>query len=143
MDFWQFIIFVLIPSGLIGALTSGILTYFSNKKLDIHQRTMEIRKDLYTKISNQIAFFFDTVSKKESDNARDDLLKYFREVQLWGSDEVVRNFKKLVYDMDLRNNISSEKRNMSYKNFIIAMRKDLLGKTNLHIEDIDIKGVVK
>ena len=45
--------------------------------------------------------------------------------------------------MDQKNNISYKERNISYKNFVISMRKDLLGKTNLRIEDIDIKGVVK
>ena len=96
MDFWQIIIFVIIPSGVIAAIVSGILTYFSNKKLEIHRRTMEIRKDLYTKVGNQLAFFVSTVNEKESDNARDGLLKYFREIQIWGSDEVVRSFRNLI-----------------------------------------------
>jgi hypothetical protein len=142
MNTWQFIIYVLIPSGLIGALTGGLVNHFSNKKLDVHRRMMEIRKDLYTKVNNQLAFFFDTVSEKESDEAREDLLKYFREIQIWGSDEVVRSFKKLMDLMAIKES-PVEKRNLCYKNFVIAMRKDILKKTALTAEEIDIRGIIK
>lgn len=139
---WQTIITIIISSGIVAALTSGILTHFSNKKLDMQQRTMEIRKELYTKITNQLALFLNTVSETESDNARYDLLKYFREIQIWGSDEVARNFKKLL-DLMADKNSSQDKRNLQYKDFIVTMRKDILGKTSLNPEDIDIRGLLK
>lgn len=134
---------LIISSGVVAAITSGIMTHFSNKKLDIQQRTMEIRKELYTKITNQLAFFLDTVNDTESDKARDDLLKYFREIQIWGSDEVVRSFKKLLDLMAPDKSKMQNERNLQFKNFIISMREDILGKTALDIEDIDIRGIKK
>jgi len=142
MGFWEIIILVIIPSGIVGALAGGLVNHFSNKSLDIYRRTMEARKDVYTKVNEILSKFISTVNKEESNNYREKLLKYFREIQIWGSDEVVQNFNDLLNAMDAENNISEEKRNYTYKNFIISMRKDILGKTNLLSEDIIIRGIV-
>lgn len=142
MSILEFIIYVFIPSGIIGAVTGGLVNYFSNKKLDVYKRTMEARKAVYTKVDEVLAKFISTVSKEESNNYLERLLKYFREIQIWGSDEVVLNFTDLLYAMDVKNNISEEKRNDVYRNFIISMRKDILGETNLLPKDIVIRGIV-
>jgi hypothetical protein len=140
MNISEIIIQVIVPSGIVSAIVGGFVVHFSNKQLDIQRRTMEIRKELYTKIVNQIALFLDTVDDKESDMARKDLLKFFREIQIWGSDNVVSNFKKLLDMMSPDNTCSQDSRNLQYKNFIISMRADILGNTCLNTRDIDIRG---
>lgn len=139
MDFTQ----TVITSGIVAAVISGFITHFSSTKLDIQQRTMEIRKELYTKTINQIALFITTVSDQESDDARDNLIKYFREIQLWGSDEVVISFKNLLDLMSPENALKVKERNESYKEFILAMRKDMLGDSCLTENEIDIRGIIK
>jgi hypothetical protein len=103
---------------------------------------MEIRKELYTRIINQLAFFTSTVSEKESDAARGELLRLNREVQLWGSDEVTRKFKKLL-DLMADKSSLEEARNFRYKDFVVAMRQDILGESCMSPEEIDIRGLVK
>lgn len=156
MNIWTTFILPIISGGLAATAVSAFISHWSNKKMDIQQRTMEIRKDLYTKIINQISFFISTVSEEDSDNARDDLLKYFRELQIWGSDKVVRQFRNLINLMcdkssiEEKKNLSDkelvvaeEKRNLSYKELVVALRFDILGKTNITPEEIDIRGIVK
>ncbi len=134
---------LILSSAVVSAITTGLITHFSNRKIDTQQRTMEIRKELYTKITNQMAFFLDTVKDEESNKARNDLLKYFREIQIWGSDHVVINFKKLLDLMSPEKLKMQDERNLQFKNFIISMREDILGKTALKADDIDIRGIKK
>ncbi len=135
------ILSIVISSGLIAAIVSSSMTYFFNKDLEVDRRTMEKRKELYTQISNQLAFFISTVSEEESDHARDNLLLYYREAQIWGSDEVARSFKELLDVMADKQSLVEE-RNIKYKSLILAMRQDILSKTTLTAEEIDIRGIV-
>lgn len=130
---------VIITSGIVSAVVSGVVFYFSSAQLEVHRTTLDIRKDLYIKVGHQLALFFSTVDDEETERSVDNLLKYFREVQIWGSDEVVRNFKKLM-DLIANEDSSVEDRNIQYKEFIISIRKDVLGSTSLTVEDIDIRG---
>jgi len=141
MVFNQIIYSIIIPSA-IAITTSGLVAYFSNKKLDVHKRTMEIRKNLYSISMSLLNKFISIVSEEESNKTREKLLNNYREIQIWGSDGVVRSFNKLICAMDLKNNISQKARNHLYKEFIIAIREDILGGTNLSPSEIDIRGIV-
>ena len=68
MNFWQFIIFVLIPSGLIGAIVGGFVTHFSNRKLDFQRRIMERRKKVYTEIPELFQGLYSTATPEEPHN---------------------------------------------------------------------------
>ena len=143
ISFMENTITLIVSSGVVAAITSSFFSYFSNKKLSVQQRTMEIRKELYTKIINQMSFFITTVKQEDTDNAMNDFLKYFRETQLWGSDNVVKNFKTLLDLMNEDFSSKEKERNVAYKELILSMRKDILGKTSLTEQKIDIRGVEK
>jgi len=142
MDVWQIIIFVIIPSGIIGAVSGGIVTYFSNKKLDFQRRIMEMRKEVYAKVHELLQGLYNTATIDERSKTTAELLKYYREVQIWGSDKVIRKFAELLKAIDIKTQTQKEKRNLIYKEFIIAMREDILGKTGLSPEEIDVYGKI-
>lgn len=142
MNFWQFIIFVLIPSGIIGAIGGGLVTHFSNKKLDFQRRIMEMRKEVYTQVHELFKGLYDTANAEERSKTTAKLLKYYREVQIWGSDKVIRKFAELLKAIDIKSGTPQEKRSLIYKEFIIAMREDVLGKTGLSPEEIDVYGKI-
>ena len=131
---------VVIPSGLVGALAGGLVNYFSSKNLDVHVRAMETRKQVYTKVNELFSAFYDTASDKETKLAQDGLLTCFREIQIWGSDEVVRCFQATLFAIDVKNGVSQEERNLTFKKFIVAMRRDILGSTDLTAEEVIIHG---
>ena len=142
MDIWQFITLVAVPSGLIGAVGGCLVTYFFNKKFDVHQRTMEMRKETYSQINELLKGFYSNASTDERDEMRVNLLKYYRAVQIWGSDEVVKKFTAFLNVLKSENNKSQKEKISSYKEFIIVMRKDVLEKTNLLPDDFEILGKI-
>jgi hypothetical protein len=142
MNFWQFIVFVLIPSGIISAIVGGLVTYFSNKNLDYQRRIMEMRKKVYTQVHELFQGLYDTASLKDRSKTRVELLKHYREVQIWGSDKVILKFTELLKAIDIKNGVSQEKRSLIYKEFVIAMREDILGKTELSPEEIEVYGKI-
>ncbi|MCX6706027.1 MAG: hypothetical protein NTV24_02890 [Candidatus Woesebacteria bacterium] len=134
---------IFLTSGVIAALVSGLVTYYINQKLDILKRTMDARRELYTKLHELLSNFFTTESERTSNSARDKLLKYYREIQIWGSDEVVSSFRNLINAMIEKDSVT-ENRNQLYKEFVIAMRGDILGgKTKLTPNEIDIRGIIR
>jgi hypothetical protein len=139
MDFSDTFFRLILPTGAFSALVGGLVSHFFESRRDIQKRTMEIRKDLYTRVIEQLSFFVSTVSHVESEVARKDLLRYFREIQMWGSDEVVRSFKRLMDSMVPGADVPGKERDLNYKFFIIAMRHDILGRTDLAPEEIDIR----
>lgn len=143
MDALAIIFQVVIPSGVVGALAGGLVNYFSSKNLDVHVRAMETRKQVYTRVNELFAAFYDTATDEETTAAQDELLKCFREVQIWGSDEVIRCFQKVLFAIDVKNGVSQEKRNLTFKTFIVAMRRDILGKTELLPSEINIHGRIR
>ncbi|MBI2577471.1 MAG: hypothetical protein HYV77_01355 [Candidatus Wildermuthbacteria bacterium] len=143
MSIFEFIALVLIPGGVAGALAGGIVHFFVNKKLDMHTRTMETRKNIYTRINKLFVAFFSTASDAESEKAIDGILECLREIQIWGSDEVVERFQKVLFDTIPENNIPKENRDLSYKEFVLAMRRDILGKTRILAPQISIHGHIK
>ncbi len=142
MNFWQIIIYVLIPSGIVGAVAGTLATHFSNKKLDYQRRTMEMRKEVYTKVHELSKGFYDTASPDEHSKTVTELLQHYREVQIWGSDEVIRKFAELLEAIDTKNRIPQERKDFIYKEFVIAMRKDILGGTRLSPEEIKVYGKI-
>ncbi len=133
---------VVIPSGLVGALAGGLVNYFSSKNLDVHVRAMETRKQVYTKVNELFSAFYDTASDEETKLAQDSLLRCFREIQIWGSDEVVRCFQTTLFAIDVKNGMSQEKRNLTFKKFVVAMRRDILGSTGITPEEVVIHGCI-
>jgi hypothetical protein len=101
---------------------------------------MEARKQVYTKVNELFSAFYDTATDKETEVAQDDMLKCYREIQIWGSDEVVRCFQKVLFAIDVKNGVSQDERNLTHKKFVIAMRRDILGKTELAPEEVVIHG---
>ncbi|GEM_PF-4290243 len=141
MNIWQ-IIGVLLSSGLAGALAGGFVNHFSNKKLDVYKRIMETRKDSYTKVNEILSSFYSTATDAEKEAGKLGLLKLYREVQIWGSDEVVRSFSIFLTALSSES-ASQEKRNICHKRFVVAMRNDLLGKTDIIPEELDVIGEIK
>lgn len=118
------------------------MNFISNKKLDVHKRMMDVRKESYTKINEIFSVLYDTAKDEDTKEARADILKLYREIQLWGSDDVIRKLQELLFAIDVKNKTSQEKRNLAYKSFVIAMREDMLGETKVSPEEIQIHGLI-
>jgi len=103
---------------------------------------MEKRKEVYTQVHELFRGLYDIASSEERSKTTAKLLKYYREVQMWGSDEVIRKFTELLKAIDIKTGTSQEKKDLIYKEFVIAMRKDVLGKTGLSPEEIDVYGKI-
>lgn len=116
------------------------MTHFSNRKLDFQRRTMEMRKQVYTQVHELLQGLYDTATNEQRSVTTAGLLKYYREIQIWGSDKVVRKFAGLLAALDTKTKTPQEKKNLIYKEFVIAMREDVLGGTELSPEEIDIYG---
>ncbi len=140
MDFWSILISVVISSGIVAAIVGGLVTYLSNRKLDMQKRTMETRKEIYTKVNEMCSAFY---SIGNSSFSKNNLLPYYREVQIWGSDEVIRCFQNFLKALDKKNEIVQEEKDYIFKEFIISMRRDILGKTNLEPSEINIIGSIE
>lgn len=138
MNFWQIIITSSITSGVV----SGLVTYFSNKRLDTYQRMMEARKVIYGQINELLSGLYNTAVPDERNKTTKELLKFYRSVQIWGSDGVTRKFAYLLKVLDQTSGASQKVKDMAYKEFIIAMRADLLGKTRFKPEDIFVLGKI-
>jgi len=93
LSFWQ----SLAMASISGLLSGALITYFFNKKLDRHQRIMEVRKQIYTNIQEELAGFFDTTPKNIREKSGEKLLHSFRQIQLWASEDVVKQFNKFLY----------------------------------------------
>jgi len=142
MNFLQFIIFVLIPSGIISAIVGSLVTYFSNKNLDFQRRIMERRKEVYTKVHELFKGLYSTATPEKRSETIEEALKYYREIQIWGSDKVIRKFTMFLKAVDIKNKIPQQNRDCIYKEFIIAICQDLLGKTGLSKDEIEVYGKI-
>jgi len=105
------------------------VTHLTNKKLDRTQRFMEVRREIYSAVHEELAGFFDTTVVDDRQKSAKSLLPLYRQIQLWSSKEVVKQFNKFWDVFDLKNKRSQEEINKEYTNLIIAMRKDLVGDT--------------
>ena len=143
MTAFDILLQVVILSGVVGAFAGGLVNYLSSKNLDVHVRAMETRKRVYTRVNELFAAFYSTATDEETKTATDELLKCFREIQIWGSDEVVKSFQEVLFAIDLKNDVSQEERNLTFKKFIVAMRRDILGKTKILPKEIAIHGRIE
>lgn len=142
MTLLDFLLLVVVPSGVIGAISGGIVNHLSNRKLDSYKRMMDVRKQSYTEINDLLSTLYDTVKDEETKRARSGILKLYREIQLWGSDEVLKSLQHLLFAIDVKNGIAQEERNLAYKSYIVAMRRDMLGETDIKPEEIQTYGSI-
>jgi len=134
MNFWQTILISFISGGFAGS----IVTYFLNKKFDIFRRTMEERRKKYSEISELLKGLYNTATPEEQKEAKEKIPTYYRSLQTWASDDVLIKLVELMKALGLDQKIVDEK----YKELIIAMRTDLLGKTKMKSEDIFVIGKI-
>jgi len=122
-------------------ISTLFLTFWLDKRKDNYTRQMDKRKELYTQTHNLLSFWFSTVNEKQSNEARGKLLESYRNFQIWASDDVFFSFKKfLTIAMD--ESSTQDMRNAKYKELVLTMRKDLLGRnTKVTIDDIEIRGI--
>ncbi len=135
LTFGQSILIAIISSGLAAVIIGGFLTYFVNRKLDRNQRIMEVRREIYSNVHEELAGFFDNATNDARQKASIALLVLYRQIQLWASKEVVGQFNIFWDVFDKKNKRTQEEIHREYTNLIIAMRKDLVG------EDIDKKEI--
>lgn len=133
MNLWQ----TILTSFVSGSFAGSMITYFLNKKFDIFQRTMEERRKKYTEISELLKGLYDTATPEEQKETKEKLPTYYRSLQAWASDDVLTKLVELMKALDKKINIDEK-----YKELIIAMRTDLLGKTKLKSGDIIVIGKI-
>jgi hypothetical protein len=122
---------------------SIMVVLWVDKIKDNYARQMDKRKELYTQTHNLLSLWFSTIDDEESLKARDKLLESYRNYQIWASDDVFFSFKKFL-TVAVDKNSNTDVRDSMYKNLVLEMRKDLLGRnTKVTIDDIEIRGVQK
>jgi hypothetical protein len=135
LTFGQSILIAIVSSGITATIVGGLFTYFINKKLDRRQRIMEIRKKIYSETHEELAGLFDNATSDARQKASTTLLPLYRQIQLWGSVDVIKQFNKFWDVFDKKNSRTQEKINGEYTNLIIKMRKDLMGE-NINKENV-------
>lgn len=124
---WGTIIISLISSSLAATIVGGFFTWFVNENLDRRQRVMEMRKKIYSDTIEELAGFYNTATQERRQNSSEKLLALYRQVQLWASADVVKQFNKF-WDVFIKNGKSQSEIGTEYANLIIAMRKELTGE---------------
>lgn len=80
-------------SGSVSAsIVGGVFTWLLDKKLDNEKRVLEMRKQIYSKLQEELTGLFSTSSPNSRKKHLDDLLVSYRQVQLWGSKAVLIAF---------------------------------------------------
>jgi len=128
LTFGQSILIAIISSGIASIVVGGFFTYFVSKKLDRRQRIMEVRKKIYSDVHEELAGFFDNATNDARQKASTALLVLYRQIQLWASADVIKQFNKFWDVFDRKNEKTQQEINHEYTNLIIAMRKDLVGE---------------
>lgn len=108
----------------------GVGSYITTKLLDRRNRFLDARKEIYSEIVELFSGFFSTTFPAEREEKLEQFLKYYRQIQLWGSPEVVRGLGEFLKIIDVKSSSPQEVKDLSYKKVVIAMRNDLL-KENL------------
>ena len=138
MNLWQTILASLISGGLAGS----IVTHFLNKRFDVFRRTMEERRKKYSEISELLKGLYNIATLEEKKEAKEKLPAYYRSFQTWASDDVLTKLVEFIKTIDKKSGLGQEIIDEKYKELIIAMRADLLGKTELKPEDIYVIGKI-
>jgi len=132
----------LITSIALGTLINSIIVYFLNKKSIKYRQATEIRREKYSEINELLKGLYDNAVLEEREKMNRELLALYRSLQVWSSDKVLLKFIAFLKAIDNANNLSQGDRNKAYLEFLIAMRKDLLGKTKIKPDDIFILGKI-
>ncbi len=131
------IVTAVLSSGLVATLISVVFNY----KLSSNERIMSVRREIYSGVHETLAGFFTTADTKKRQETVDSLLPQFRQVQLWGSDEVIKKFNKFLIYIDVKNGKPQNEVDKTYKQLILSMRKDLIDK-KLDEEDLFMFGKI-
>lgn len=131
LTFGQSILIAILSSGLTSVIIGGLFTFFVNKRLDRYQRIMGERKDIYSKVHEELAGFFDYATIEARQKASKELLVLYRQIQIWGAIDVIKQFNKFLDAFNKENNRPTKEINSEYTKLVMAMKKDLTG------EDID------
>jgi hypothetical protein len=135
LTFGQSILIAIISSGIAATIVGSFFTYFANNKLDRRQRVMDMRKKIYSETHEELAGFFDNATIAARQKASTALLILYRQILLWGSVDVIKQFNKFWDVFDEKNGKTQEDTNKEYTNLIIEMRKDLTGE-NIMKKDV-------
>lgn len=138
MDILFQMILSIITSGLFGAIAGGLVTHFSSKRLAAHNKIIEARREIYTRVNENLSVFFKDTDQSNRPVRLNKVLEDYRAIQIWGSDMVVEKISALMKVMNLDSGFSQDAIDSAYKEFIIAMRKDLLGDSSLIVSKIDV-----
>ena len=125
--FWQQLIINIATGIATGGLAATIIGFIFNNRLDRSQRVMNARKEIYSKVHESLSGLFTTADNLQRQEVANTLLPLFRQVQLWGSPKVVKNFNKFLVYIDKKNNIPQKDVDLAYKTLIVSMRNDLVG----------------
>ena len=128
LTFGQSVLIAIISSGFAAAVVGSLFTYFINRKLDRRQRVMSVRKEIYSSVQEGLAGVFDTATPADRQKSCVSLLILYRQIQLWASEEVVKQFNAFWDAIDLKNAKTQEEIREEYTKLVIAMRKDLTGQ---------------
>ena len=131
------IVTAVLSSGLVATIISVIFKY----KLSNTERIMNVRREIYSSTHEALAGFFTTADMKKRQEAAESLLPQFRQVQLWGSDDVIKNFNKFLIYIDVNNKKPQKDVDKTYKQLILSMRRDLIGK-KMDEEDLFMFGKI-
>lgn len=141
LTFWESLILASITGLLSGAATGSIVSYLFNKKLDRHQRVMEMRKQIYSDTQEKLAGFFNTATDDIRQKSIQTFLSSLRQAQLWAAKDVIKQFNRFLFAIDKKNEKSQEEIDQEYKKLVSKMREDLTGEL-INEEDIEVYGKI-
>lgn len=125
---WETILVAVVSSSLAATIVGGLFTWFVSARLDRRQRMMEVRKNIYSDTIEELSGFYDTATHEIRQNAFKNLLILYRQIQLWASTDVVKQFNKFLVVIDVKNNKTQAEMGTELANLIVSMRKDLIGE---------------
>jgi len=103
---------------------------------------MEIRRKEYMEIGELLSGLYNTATSEEKESVKEELPKSYRKLQSWASDEVLKKLVELINALDKASGTGQGISDIKHKELIVAMRKDLLGKTKLEPKDIYVLGKI-
>ncbi len=121
------------------ALTGSYLTYFFTKKTKRDEAIIKYKEEKYSNLLILLQGFVGSTSNTETKK------KFFEEQYkswLYCSDEVVISINHMV-QLVIKSEMSREEGKKAVGNIVLAMRKDLLGKTDLNFSNFVYTDVVK
>lgn len=121
----------------LAALVAGGISYFFNTRFERYQRTFEWRREQYTKLIHTLSGFYSTATPEERKDAMEKTVKLYREFQIWASDSVLLRLRELLDAMMEKN---TQKGDEVYKQLVLSIRKDLIGRNSIAPKDLSVLG---